>query len=371
MSKSANDIAQSRDLHLYLRSIFGFSPRSVLEETWSISTRRKYKTYSEQSKEIYGDKQKNSAIALSSVGARHGALSDFPHKTARDLLRFYLYENGDPRKMEEPGFFMNYLPIVLDPFAGHNSRMEDCFTLGLNYIGWDISHNFMEANRQIRAELQEENSRSMSPVKSEMMLIEADSRGINYVEVADLMITSPPFWNLENYGDEPLQLGRLDYDNFIMNLGFVFSKCYTALKEGSFAAVEVNDFRKDGKFYAFHSDTIAQLKAAGFAMHDVIVIDYGSSFFEVFLTDVEHHKIMPKVHSYMLVGKKGRPVKCKRAETRLRLIEQANNAIESGKVVKQRRLDDALVDTVVLPEVAQGNDIPDEAAAPSEHSCGI
>ena len=39
-------------------------------------------------------------------------------------------------------------------------------------------------------------------------LHEQDSRDINYDKVFDLAITSPPYWDIETYGDEPEQLGK-------------------------------------------------------------------------------------------------------------------------------------------------------------------
>ena len=342
-AKTQQDLTQSREIHSYLRSVFGFSPRSVLEEDWSIHTKKSHLTYGQQSEQIYGDDKlaNNSAVSLSGVGARHGSFSDFPHHTARNLLRFYLYDGGEPKRTADPGYFGNYLPVVLDPFAGHNSRMEDCYSLGLNYIGHDICAEFMKANRALKDELVADNARSMFPHEAKMELVEGDSRLIDRNSIADLAITSPPFWNIEDYGPEKNQLGKVPYEPFLFALGLIIHNCYNALKDNSMMAIETNDFRYKNHFYTYHADVIKLLTGAGFEMHDIIIVDYGASFMEVFLTEVEHYKIMPKCHSYILVARKGKVSStASRKETRRKLSTAATSAVEQGKIVKQGRLDD-------------------------------
>ncbi|GAG18147.1 unnamed protein product, partial [marine sediment metagenome] len=65
---------------------------------------------------------------------RTNYLSAFPQNVGRTIIDFYCPEDG----------------IVLDLFAGHNSRMELCFKLNRKYIGVDVCHEFMEDNRKIK-----------------------------------------------------------------------------------------------------------------------------------------------------------------------------------------------------------------------------
>ncbi len=63
--------------------------------------------------------------------------------------------------------------IILDPFAGHNSRMEIAFTMFRHYVGFDISHKFMEYNRLILNQIKSQQTFKEPPLVS---LFEYDSR---------------------------------------------------------------------------------------------------------------------------------------------------------------------------------------------------
>lgn len=187
----------------------------------------------------------------------------------------------------------------------------------------------MELNYQVRDMLIEENNRSMIPVQASITIHHTDSRKIlDFVkpESFDFCITSPPFYDIEYYGDEPTQLGKsTTYSDFISALQKVARNCFIALKPDKYIAWEVNDFRRKGKFHVYHNDTINIFKNVGFTIHDVIIVDYGNSFLASFLSDVEHNKIMPKQHSYIIVGHKPNDIithKANRQETRQKLLNE-------------------------------------------------
>ncbi len=57
-----------------------------------------------------------------------------------------------------------------------------------------------------------------------------------------LVVTSPPYWNLKRYNDHPEQLGHVDdYENFINTLDVVWRNCYRALVPGGRLVVNVGD----------------------------------------------------------------------------------------------------------------------------------
>lgn len=111
------------------------------------------------------------------------------------------------------------------------------------------------------------------------------------------------------------------------------------MKYEKFIAWEVNDFRRNGIFHVYHADTIKIFEKAGFKIHDIIIVDYNAAFLKCFLTDVEHNKIMPKQHSYIIVGKKNgisQLNKPNRQDTRERLLEEAReNPIALNTINKQ------------------------------------
>jgi len=190
---------------------------------------------------------------------------------------------------------------VLDPFAGHNSRMEFTVMEGRHYIGYDVSQQFMEYNRSIVGELREETGMNIT-------LYEANSEVMGYTmdEMGDFTITSPPYWDLEFYGDEAEQLGyKKPYPEFLDGLQKVAFQNFRVLRPGAFCVWIVNDFRKRGQFYSFHTDTLELLQQAGFVQHDIMIIDYGSPIRAAFATQLIDTLILPKQHEYALVMKKG------------------------------------------------------------------
>ena len=314
MPKDLESLSESRNLREHLITYWGRVPSSVWKVDWTVKSIDLSRSYNDQRKETG-----NGVFSLSGTGARHGALSRFPQDLCQFLIKFFTKE----------------LEQVIDPFAGHNSRFESCFRCNRHYTGFDISNNFMQLNNQVKEQLLEENKHSMFQREATITLHHTDSRRIpDFIqpETFDFCITSPPFYDIEDYGDEPGQLGKSQtYQQFIQTLGRVALHCYNALKPNKYIAWEVNDFRRNGVFCVYHYDTISIFRQAGFTIHDVIIVDYGNAFLKSFLTDVEHNKIMPKQHSYIIVGHKpNAPIKNEisaeqennRAETRQRLLNE-------------------------------------------------
>jgi 16S rRNA G966 N2-methylase RsmD len=324
MGKDQKSLDTSREIRQHLISKWGRIPKSVWKVDWSIKCIELYTKYSEQQK--INEEKVGKDFALSGTGARHGQLSAFP----QDILQF-LVTFLTPEKLKEPGYFKNYLPTVIDPFAGHNSRGETVWRNNRNYVGWDISQDHNRMNQEVLELLRKENENSLMKREAKIEFVNGDSREIDYNEEFDFSITSPPFYDIEYYGDEAAQLGRSKtYNDFIYVLRNIFENVYRALKVNSYIAVETNDFRRKGVFHTYHADMIGILKYCGFEMHDMIICDYGQGFLESFLSDIEANKITSKQHSYFAIAKK----MPKRLETREmvreRLIGEVNEKKNNG-----------------------------------------
>jgi hypothetical protein len=225
------------------------------------------------------------AFTPSGKGARAGGLSTFPQNIGRAMV--LLYTN--------PGH------VVVDPFAGHNSRMQLCVELCRHYVGYDISKKFMLMNEKLRQKLAEKYPRVGVKLHC------CDSRKLLYTrdEFGDFTITSPPYYNLEYYGDEPGQLGKLpSYAKFIDQLLEVAKENFRVLKHGSYCVWFVNDFRLKGIFFPFHVDTIALLNKAGFRLHDILITDFGPPIGQIFMQTTIGKQILPKRHEYGIVVRK-------------------------------------------------------------------
>lgn len=227
---------------------------------------------------------KTDAFEVSGRGGAAGALSKFPQNIGRSMLLLYT----------------NEFDTVVDPFAGHNSRMEFCVKARRHYWGQDLSHKFCEFNRA-RAKILRQTFPEIT-----IELFEGNSQIFQVPdEQGDFTITSPPYWDIEYYGDEPNQLGfSKTYQEFIDGLAIVAKENYRALKPGAFCVWYINDFRKDGKFYPYHVDTMHILNAAGFVTWDITITDFGRTFRSAFVNQIVEQKILPKKHEYGWVMRK-------------------------------------------------------------------
>lgn len=74
-------------------------------------------------------------------------------------------------------------------------------------------------------------------------LINGDSRNLSLMpdKSVHLIITSPPYWQLKDYGDDR-QIGFHDsYENYINNLNMVWSECYRVLHDGCRLCINIGD----------------------------------------------------------------------------------------------------------------------------------
>lgn len=74
-------------------------------------------------------------------------------------------------------------------------------------------------------------------------LINGDSRKMSLIEdkSVHLIVTSPPYWQLKDYGSEN-QIGFHDsYESYINNLNLVWSECYRVLHDGCRLCINIGD----------------------------------------------------------------------------------------------------------------------------------
>ena len=103
-------------------------------------------------------------------------------------------------------------------------------------------------------------------------IINGDSRKMN--ELRDrsvhLIITSPPYWQLKDYGTDN-QIGFNDsYENYINNLNLVWSECHRVLHEGCRLCINIGDQFARSVYYGrykvipIHSEIIRFCETIGF-----------------------------------------------------------------------------------------------------------
>lgn len=104
-------------------------------------------------------------------------------------------------------------------------------------------------------------------------LVNGDSRDISFLRDASvhLVVTSPPYWNLKRYNENPDQLGHIqDYEAFLLELDKVWRQIYRVLVPGGRMVCVVGDVcvaRRDfGRHLVFplHADICVMCRRIGF-----------------------------------------------------------------------------------------------------------
>lgn len=72
-------------------------------------------------------------------------------------------------------------------------------------------------------------------------------------ESVTLFVTSPPYWNLKDYGHFD-QIGASSYEEYLERLAVVWDQCYAKAKDGAVLVVNVNSRRHQKRFYPIAFD---------------------------------------------------------------------------------------------------------------------
>lgn len=86
---------------------------------------------------------------------------------------------------------------------------------------------------------------------TEHKVIFGDSRNLSRIadKSVQLIITSPPYWQLKDYGNDQ-QIGFNDsYEDYINNLNLVWSECNRVLSDGCKMCVNIGDQFARSKYY--------------------------------------------------------------------------------------------------------------------------
>ncbi len=122
-------------------------------------------------------------------------------------------------------------------------------------------------------------------------LIQGDARDLDYIQDGSihLIVTSPPYWTLKRYNENPNQLGHIEqYEDFINELSKVWKHCYRVLVPGGRLVCVVGDVclsrRKHGRHVVMplHSDIAVTCRKVGFDnLNPIIWYKISNANFEV------------------------------------------------------------------------------------------
>lgn len=280
---------------------FGFVPLSVLSQLrygYLSKCMLKYQAETPRSRNaatVYSKRKVEKLAALGKTvttippsGTNREALSIMPAELVDFFVKFYT----------EPG------EVYIDPFMAQGVQMQVAHMRGLHYIGVDLSAEFVAYCRAILPKVM---SMSVPGDPCEIECHQADSRAPTMIEdgIGDFSFHSPPYWDIEFYGDEPEQLGTgKSYEEFLDGMQSVAAAWLPKFKKSATHVVNVGDFIRDGRFYCYHADLIVRFERAGWRLHDIWIIDQlvaGSN--RIFAVSTNNKGRAPRVHEYALVFK--------------------------------------------------------------------
>ena len=111
------------------------------------------------------------------------------------------------------------------------------------------------------------------------VLINGDSRNMSRIqnESVELIVTSPPYWQLKDYGSD-FQIGfNQSYEDYINHLNLVWSECFRILQPGCRLCINIGDQFARTAYYGrykivpIHSDIIRFCETIGFDYMGTII----------------------------------------------------------------------------------------------------
>lgn len=250
------------------KSEFGLIPKSVLNLKYD---------------KFLGKIVKDDAEEIVNVKGRKVRLSEVNPALAYFLIKYW----------SRPG------DTVLDPFGNRGSFVMVANYLKRNAIFNEIVPRYFE-HIKAKAEGRPQPDYTLQGYQGNANALPLPEQAV------DLVVTSPPFWDIEPYDSVPGQQADIkEYDDFLIEHQKCLAEAYRVLKTGKYCIYEVNDFRKKGKLYNFHGDTIACAERAGFKFHDILINVIWTPFAQAGMVKQRHDTgTVPKAHEYVLVFKK-------------------------------------------------------------------
>lgn len=154
--------------------------------------------------------------------------------------------------------------LVLDPFAGGSVRGIVASKLGRRYVGVDLSERQIVANRA--------QGRALCDAPFPEWIVGDSLTALPAVE-ADMILSCPPYADLEVYSDDPRDLSTMDYAGFRAAYFAIVAEASSRLVTDSFAVFVVGEVRdKKGHYVDLVGDTVEAFRAAGLEYYNEAIL---------------------------------------------------------------------------------------------------
>ena len=189
---------------------------------------------------------------------------------------------------------------ILDPFAGGSVRGIVAHYLGYKYWGIDIRQEQIDSNR--------EQAINILPIENQPQWYVGDSNdelSNKWNVTFDLVMSCPPYADLEVYSDLEGDISNKPYKRFIELYEAIIEKSCKLLKRGGFACFVVGEVRdKNGYYIGFVPDTIRAFEKCGMKFYnEAILLNAIASASMRANGNMKSQKLV-KVHQNILIFKK-------------------------------------------------------------------
>lgn len=120
----------------------------------------------------------------------------------------------------------------------------------------------------------------------------------------DFCVTSPPYWNLKDYGGIENQIGQESYPDYLERLNTVWQECFRVTKENAVLIVNINSRRHQKQYYPIAFDIAHAME--GWKLWDTVIWYIPNA-----LPQPNHYmeRLFDNKFEYLLVFIKGDPEK--------------------------------------------------------------
>lgn len=176
-----------------------------------------------------------------------------------------------------------YSPVngtILDPFAGGSVRGVVSTMVGRKYTGIDLRDEQIEANKNNWNELKSAGYKRLPAYDNNDEVIEPNwitgdsNKVLDTIEDKsyDMVLTCPPYADLEVYSDRKDDISNMEYDEFLNVYRSIINKSADKLKDDSFMVIVVGDVRDKKGFYRdLIGDTVQAARDAGLEYYNEII----------------------------------------------------------------------------------------------------
>ncbi len=226
---------------------------------------------------------RNDMLTLESAMQSGVLLSEAPPRDALKKSHPATFSESDIAKLIR--FFTKAGDLVLDPFLGSGSSAIASMAEERHFVGIELYPEWHSIAKQRVAAVNRRTQVDCTIHCGDSLTVMSSMPP----EVADFIVTSPPYWGIlekkdhkakgervakglaTQYGNKKTDLACIDdYNQFLGVMEIHFQEYHRLLRTKKYAAVIVSDFRHGSEYYMFHAHIADALRRAGFTLQGLI-----------------------------------------------------------------------------------------------------